>query len=140
MTSTEVQQPKPKTQDQKFKAAHALMLRMATVISKADTREFNNKMAQTKKLLQYWESDISVEIIRKDCASNDEEISEDDEMSDDNDYDHTSDDDDHMTNDDHMSGDDDHMSNDHFDNDTNADVSRMVIETEVKWISPLQKG
>ena len=107
VTSSEVQQPKPKTQHQKFKAAHVLMLRMATIISEAGTKEFNNKMAQTKELLQYWENGISVEIIRKECTSNDEEISEDSEISD-----------------------DDHVSDDHFDNDIDADVSEMVIETQ----------
>ena len=107
VTSSEVQQPKPKTQHQKFKAAHVLMLRMATIISEAGTKEFNNKMAQTKELLQYWENGISVEIIRKECTSNDEEISEDSEISD-----------------------DDHVSDDHFDNDIDADVSGMVIETQ----------
>ena len=52
--------------------------------------------------MQYWENGISVEIIRKKCTSNDEEISEDSEISDD----------------------------DHFDNDIDADVSGMVIETQ----------
>ena len=83
------------------------MLRMATIISEAGTKEFNNKMAQTKEILQYWKNGISVEIIRKECTSNDEEISEDSEISD-----------------------DDHVSDDHFDNDIDADVSGMVIETQ----------
>ena len=108
MTSSEVQQPKPKTQHQKFKAAHAL--------SEAGTRKFNNKMAETKKLLQYWENGISVDIIRKESAAN-EEISDDNEISDD----------------------DDHMSDEDFDNDNDADVSRnMVIETETEVESTVE--
>ena len=85
VTFNEKHQPKPKTQHQKFKAAHTLLLRMATVISEAGTKECNMKKTQTKELLQYWENGISVEVIRKECTSNDEEVSGDGEMSDDDD-------------------------------------------------------
>ena len=109
VTSSEVQQPKPKTQHQKFRAAQALTLRMATIISEAGTREFNNKMAETKKLLQYWENGISVDIIRKESAAN-EEIS-----------------------------DDDHISDDDFYNDSDTDVSgNMDIETEIEVQSTVE--
>ena len=70
-------------------------------------------MAQTKELLQYWENSTSFEVVRKECTSNDEEVSGDSEMIDDL-----------------MRDDDDHMSDDHFDNDNNVDVSRMAIETQ----------
>ena len=122
VTSNEVHQLKPKTQHQKFKAAHVLLLRMATVISEAGTKEFNMKMAQTKELLQYWENGISVEVIRKECTSNDEEVSGDSEMSDD---------------DDHMSDDDDCMSDDHF---NDVDVSRMNIETQGEMHESTSEG
>ena len=108
VTSNEVQQPKPKTQHQKFKAAHALTLRIATIISEAGTKDFNTKMADTKKLLQYWENGISVEIIEKESTSNGKEINEDSEISDDD------------------------ASDDHFANDIDDDVSRMSTEIEGK--------
>ena len=122
MTSNEVHRPKPKTQHQKFKAAHALLLRMTTVISEAGTKEFNMKMAQTKELLQYWENGILVEVIRKECTSNDEEVSRDSEMSDD---------------DDRMSDNDDCMTDDHF---NDADVSRMAIETQGEMHESTSEG
>ena len=94
---------------------------MATVISEAGTKEFNTKMAQTKELLQYWENGISVEVIRKECTSNDEEVSGDSEMSDD---------------DDRMS-DDDCMTDDHF---NDADVPRMAIETQGEMHDSTSEG
>ena len=68
VTSNEVHHPKPETQHHKFKPAHVIVLRMATVISEAGTKEFNTKMAQTKELLPYWENGTSVEVIRKECT------------------------------------------------------------------------
>ena len=102
---------------------------MATVISEAGTKEFNIKMAQTKELLQHWENGISVEVIRKECTSNDEEVSGDSEMSDDDDR--MSDDDDRM------SDDDDCMTDDHF---NDADVSRMAIETQGEMYESTSEG
>ena len=113
VTSNEVHYSKPETQHHKFKATLVIVLRMATVISEAGTKEFNMKMAQTKELLQYWENGTSAEVVRKECTSNDEEVSGDSEIIDDL-----------------MRDDDDHMSDDHFDNDNNVDVSRMAIETQ----------
>ena len=96
---------------------------MATVISEAGTKEFNMKMAQTKELLQYWENGTSAEVVRKECTSNDEEVSGDSEIIDDL-----------------MRDDDDHMSDDHFDNDNDADVSRMAIETQDEMDKSTSEG
>ena len=95
---------------------------MAMIISEAGTKAINMKMAQTKELLQYYKNGISLEVIRKECTSNDDEVSGDSEMSDNDDL--CCDDDDLMSND------DDCTSDDHFDNDIDADVSRMVIKTQ----------
>ena len=46
-------------------------------------------MAETKKLLRYWEDGVSVDIIQKESAAN-EEASDDNEVSDSNDDNHMS--------------------------------------------------
>ena len=123
VTSNEVHHPKPETQHHKFKAAHVIVLRMATVISEAGTKEFNTKMTQIKELLPYWENGTSVEVIRKECTSNDGEVSGDSEIIDDL-----------------MRDDDDRMSDDHFDNGNDADVSRMAIETQDEMDKSTSEG
>ena len=114
VTSSEVRQPKPKTQHQKFKAAHALTLRMATIISEGGTREFNNKMTEAKKLLQYWENGLSVDIIGKQFSDDDDKVSDSDDYG--------------------------HMSCEDFDND-DPDVSgNIVIDTEIEVESTMSSG
>ena len=58
-------------------------IKIAAVISEAGTKEFDSKMVEITKLLQYWANDIPVDIIRKDCSSNYKEIREDGETNDD---------------------------------------------------------
>ena len=86
---------------------------MAAVISEAGIKEFESKMAEITKLLQYWENGIPVDIIRKDCSSSDEETREDGDTSDN----------------DHESG--VNECHEHFDiNHVDVDVSRVATEIE----------
>ena len=94
---------------------------MAMITSEAGTKAINMKMAQTKELLQFQKNGILVEVIRKECTPNDDEVSGDSEMSDNDDL---------CCDDDDLISDDDDCTSDHFDNDIDADVSRMAIKTQ----------
>ena len=74
VSTNKIHQPQPKTQHQKYNAAQLLALRIATVISEAGSKEFNNKMNILKKVLQHWENEMSVCVIGKEGAANDEFI------------------------------------------------------------------
>ena len=74
VSTNKIHQPQPKTQHQKYNAAQLLALRIATVISEAGSKEFNSKMNILKKILQHWENEMSVCVIGKEGAANNEFI------------------------------------------------------------------
>ena len=76
VSTNKIHQPQPKTQHQKYNAAQLLALRVATVISEAGSKEFDNKMSILKKVLQCWENGKSICVIGKEAAANDEFIEE----------------------------------------------------------------
>ena len=65
VSTNKIHQPYPKTQHQKYNAAHILALRLATVISETGDKEYSNKMNILKKVLQHWENGMSVCVIAK---------------------------------------------------------------------------
>lgn len=75
VSTNKINQPQPKTH-QKYNAAQLLALRIATVISETGSKEFNNKMNILKKVLQHWENVMSVCVIGKEVAADDEFIEE----------------------------------------------------------------
>ena len=76
VSTNTIHQPNPKTQHQKYNAAHILALRLATVISETGDKEYNNKMNILKKVLQHWENGMSVCVIAKEITTSDEFIEE----------------------------------------------------------------
>lgn len=76
VSTNKIHQPQPETQHQKYSVIQFLALKIATVVSEAGSNECNSKMNVLKKVLQHWESGMSVCVIGKEVTANDEFIEE----------------------------------------------------------------
>ena len=70
VSTNKIHQPQPKTQHQKYNAAHILALKLATVVSETGCKKYSNKMNILKKILQCWENGISVCVMAREITAN----------------------------------------------------------------------